>query len=323
MKQYLEGIRFIFENGAHKGDRTGTGTQSYFGTQERYNLKEGFPLVTTKFVDFDKIKAELKWFLEGSTDNNYLNELGTKIWNEWALREEDLDKQYVLSLNERIPDAWGDEQRIVTVENLEYDHSDLGNEFYALEDEVSEHAFLDRLGIPRTKTYRELGRKVGELGPIYGKQWRSWACPDGSTIDQIAEVIHLLKTKPDSRRLLVSAWNPADLPDESISPQDNVLNGKAALPACHTFFQLYSKESPLEEIIDRIFEDDLFEVFDDRLDEMRSHEMIDGWIPVEELGLVKGDGFRHPDYKRKVIEFAIEHKVPVRDLSCQVYIRSC
>jgi thymidylate synthase len=166
MKQYLDLIQDVVDNGTDKGDRTGVGTRSVFGRQLRFDLAEGFPLVTTKKVHLKSIIYELLWFLKGSTDNNWLRERGVSIWNEWALED-------------------------------------------------------------------------GDLGPVYGKQWRSWACPDGSTIDQISELIEMIKTKPDSRRLIVNAWNPADLPDETISPQDNVRQGRAALPPCHTLFQFY------------------------------------------------------------------------------------
>lgn len=166
MKQYLELMRDIVDNGVDKGDRTGTGARSVFGRQMRFNLEKGFPLLTTKKIHTRSVIIELLWFLQGSCDNNWLRERGVTIWDEWALED-------------------------------------------------------------------------GDLGPVYGKQWRSWQCPDGRTIDQISEVIDLIKRKPDSRRLLVNAWNPADLPDEKLSPQDNVRNGKAALPPCHTLFQFY------------------------------------------------------------------------------------
>jgi thymidylate synthase len=166
MKQYLDLMQDVVDSGVDKGDRTGVGTRSVFGRQIRFDLAAGFPLVTTKKIHLKSIIYELIWFLNGSTDNNWLQERGVSIWNGWAL-----------------PD--------------------------------------------------------GDLGPIYGKQWRSWACPDGSTIDQIEELIRMIKTKPDSRRLIVSGWNPADLPDESIGPHENVKQGRAALPPCHTLFQFY------------------------------------------------------------------------------------
>jgi len=172
MKQYLDLMQDIIDNGTDRGDRTGTGTRSVFGRQLRFDLSKGFPLVTTKTVHLKSVIVELLWFLQGRTDVAWLQERGCKIWNEWA----------------------------------------------------DEH---------------------GDLGPVYGKQWRSWACPDGSTIDQIADVVEQIKRRPSSRRLIVSAWNPADLPDESVSPQQNVANGRMALAACHTLFQFYVADGRL------------------------------------------------------------------------------
>jgi len=166
VQQYLELLQEIAFDGTDKGDRTGTGTRSVFGRQLRFDLSQGFPLLTTKKVHLKSVISELLWFLNGDTNNNALEEQGVKIWNAWALED-------------------------------------------------------------------------GDLGPIYGKQWRSWACPDGRSIDQIAELVEMIKTKPNSRRLIVSGWNPADLPDESLSIEENIKRGKAALPPCHTLFQFY------------------------------------------------------------------------------------
>ncbi|KUJ74726.1 thymidylate synthase [Thiomicrospira sp. XS5] len=172
MKQYLELLKHITENGVQKGDRTGTGTRSVFGYQMRFNLQDGFPMVTTKKLHLKSIIYELLWFLKGDTNNTYLKEHGVRIWDEWA------------------------------TEN-------------------------------------------GDLGPIYGKQWVAWEKPNGETINQIAEVIETLKNNPNSRRMLVSAWNPADLPDESMSPQENVQQGRMALATCHAFFQFYVADGKL------------------------------------------------------------------------------
>lgn len=166
MKQYLDLMRHIRDNGVKKEDRTGTGTISVFGHQMRFDLKEGFPLVTTKKCHLKSIIHELLWFLKGETNTQYLTDNGVKIWNEWATPE-------------------------------------------------------------------------GNLGPVYGAQWRSWPSPDGQSIDQFSELIAQIKAKPDSRRHIISAWNPALLPNESKSPQENVLEGKMALPPCHTLFQFY------------------------------------------------------------------------------------
>src|SRR5690606_520560 len=159
MKQYLDLVRHVMDNGTQKGDRTGTGTKSVFGYQMRFDLSEGFPLVTTKKVHLKSIIHELLWFLKGDTNIKYLTDNGVTIWNEWA-----------------------DEN--------------------------------------------------GELGSIYGYQWRSWPAPDGRHIDQIANIINTIKNNPDSRRIIVSAWNVADI-------------DKMALPPCHTLFQFYVSEGKL------------------------------------------------------------------------------
>ncbi len=172
MKQYLQLMRHIRDCGVRKEDRTGTGTISVFGYQMRFDLAQGFPLVTTKKCHIKSIIYELLWFLRGDTNTDYLRRHGVSIWDEWA-------------------------------------------------------------------------DECGDLGPVYGYQWRSWPAPDGTGIDQIRQVLEQLKTRPDSRRLIVSAWNPAQLPDESLSPQQNVAQGKMALAACHTLFQFYVAEGRL------------------------------------------------------------------------------
>ena len=169
MKQYLDLVKHVLENGDFKQDRTGTGTKSVFGYQMRFDLSEGFPMLTTKKLHLKSIIYELLWFLKGDTNIKYLNENGVRIWNEWA-----------------------DEN--------------------------------------------------GDLGPVYGFQWRNW---NGDNIDQITELIDNLKKNPNSRRMLVSAWNPSVLPDTSISFKENVSQGKAALPPCHAFFQFYVNDGKL------------------------------------------------------------------------------
>lgn len=169
MKQYHDLLRHVLENGQAKSDRTGTGTLSVFGYQMRFNLEEGFPLVTTKKIHLKSVIYELLWFLKGDTNIGYLQENGVRIWNEWA-----------------------DEQ--------------------------------------------------GDLGPVYGKQWRNW---NNEGIDQITEVVNTIKNNPDSRRMLVAAWNPSVLPDTAVTFAQNVANGKAALPPCHAFFQFYVADGKL------------------------------------------------------------------------------
>ncbi len=159
MRQYLDLLQHVLDHGVEKSDRTGTGTISLFGAQTRFDLSQGFPLLTTKKLPLRSIIHELLWFLQGGTNISYLNENNVGIWDEWA-------------------------------------------------------------------------DKNGELGPIYGYQWRSWPAPDGRHVDQITQVIDQIRTNPDSRRLLVSAWNVADIP-------------KMALAPCHTLFQFYVSEGRL------------------------------------------------------------------------------
>ncbi|QWD91159.1 thymidylate synthase [Polynucleobacter sp. MWH-Braz-FAM2G] len=159
MRQYHDLMKEVLAKGVQKSDRTGTGTVSVFGHQMRFNLADGFPMVTTKKLHLKSIIYELLWFLKGSTDNNWLKERGVSIWNEWAA-----------------PD--------------------------------------------------------GDLGPIYGYQWRSWPAPNGQHIDQISEVVETIKKNPDSRRIIVSAWNVADIPRMALAP-------------CHAFFQFYVADGKL------------------------------------------------------------------------------
>ena len=159
MKQYHQLMQHVLDHGTHKEDRTGTGTVSVFGYQMRFNLADGFPMLTTKKLHLKSILHELIWFLKGDTNIQYLKENGVSIWNEWA-----------------------DEQ--------------------------------------------------GNLGPVYGSQWRSWPAPDGQSIDQISQVIQQIKNNPDSRRLIVSAWNVGVIP-------------QMALPPCHAFFQFYVADGKL------------------------------------------------------------------------------
>lgn len=172
MKQYLELLDEILKHGEQKGDRTGTGTLSVFARQYRHNLADGFPLLTTKKLHFKSIANELIWFLNGDTNNNWLNENGVRIWDEWALED-------------------------------------------------------------------------GSLGPIYGKQWTAWPTKEGGSINQIDYVVDCLKNNPNSRRILFHGWNVEYLPDEKISPQENVKAGRMALPPCHLLYQFYVANNKL------------------------------------------------------------------------------
>ena len=172
MQQYLDLLRDVIGQGVDRSDRTGVGTRSVFGRQVRFDLRAGFPLLTTKRIHLRSVIGELLWFLSGSTDNRQLNANGVHIWDEWASAD-------------------------------------------------------------------------GQLGPIYGAQWRSWPTPDNRQLDQLAQLIDSIRTQPHSRRLVVSAWNPALLPREDLSPQANAAAGYMALAPCHCLFQLYVQENTL------------------------------------------------------------------------------
>jgi len=176
MQQYLNLLRDIRDNGVDRGDRTGTGTRSVFGRQLRFDLAEGFPILTTKKVHFKSVVNELIWFLNGDTSTQWLRENGVSIWDEWAT-------------------------------------------------------------------------EAGELGPLYGAQWVNWPTRDGGSINQIDYVIDCLRHRPESRRILFHAWNVEYLPDETMSPQENVEAGRMALPPCHLLYQFYVANGKLSAML--------------------------------------------------------------------------
>lgn len=206
---YLDLGRKILKEGHFKGDRTGTGTKSIFGYQMRFDLSEGFPLLTTKRVPFGLIKSELLWFLKGDTNIRYLLEHNNHIWDEWAF------ERYIKSADYQGPDM-----------------TDFGHRVLKDEDFKAAYEEQHKLFCEKILSDQEFADKYGELGNIYGAQWRHWETKDGSFIDQLQNVIDMIKTSPDSRRLIVSAWNPEDVPT-------------MALPPCHTMFQFYVNDGKL------------------------------------------------------------------------------
>lgn len=176
MRAYLDLLKDIRDNGASRGDRTGTGTRSVFGRQLRFDLRAGFPLLTTKKVHFKSVVNELIWFLKGDTNTAWLRENGVSIWDEWAT-------------------------------------------------------------------------EAGDLGPLYGAQWRRWPTRDGGSVDQLAYVLDCLRNRPESRRILFHGWNVEYLPDETLSPQENVQAGRMALPPCHLLYQFYVQDGCLSALL--------------------------------------------------------------------------
>lgn len=206
---YLKLCQFILDEGNAKGDRTGTGTWSTFGYQMRFNLQQGFPLLTTKRTAFRLIATELLWFLKGDTNVKTLIAQNNHIWDEWAFEK------------------W--------VKSDEYTGPDMTNfGIRATTDEAFNVQYQEQMTIfqKRIVEDEQFAQAYGDLGPVYGKQWRSWPAEDGGTIDQVKNVIESIKSNPNSRRHIVSAWNPAEVDD-------------MALPPCHTLFQFYVADGKL------------------------------------------------------------------------------
>ncbi|KKU82012.1 MAG: Thymidylate synthase [Parcubacteria group bacterium GW2011_GWA1_47_8] len=200
MKQYHDLLRHITENGATKTDRTGTGTKSVFGYQMRFDLQKGFPLVTTKKVPMRLIISELLWFLAGDTNIKDLVDNDNHIWDEWPY------KAYLKKQGNPVPKTDTEEWKLGLAE------------------------FIGKI-----KNDANFAKEYGELGPVYGYQWRSWPTSNGGHIDQVAQVVEQIKKNPDSRRLIVSAWNVADIEEMA----------KSGIPPCHAFFQFYVADGKL------------------------------------------------------------------------------
>ena len=207
--EYLHMCQHVLDKGTKKEDRTGTGTYSIFGYQMRFDLSQGFPLLTTKRIPFRLIVSELLWFIKGDTNIRYLLQHNNNIWNEWAFKK------------------W--------VESSEYSGPDMANfGLRSQQDEAFRLQYEEQLELFKAKilTDDEFSQKYGHLGDVYGKQWRAWKTSTDETIDQLKDVIEMIKANPDSRRLIVSAWSPEDVPT-------------MALPPCHTLFQFYVADGKL------------------------------------------------------------------------------
>lgn len=235
MKQYKKLLQDVLSNGAYRESRTGVSTYSVFGRTLRFDLTDGFPVVTIKRVSLKSVFAELLWFLKGSTNARELNAMGATIWDEWAIPMAITQKQTLSNY-----------QRAMELANKEgLSIQDAVNKLGGMGSDDKGHAYLDEIGIPREKEVTIV--KEGELGAIYGAQWRGWATSQNQRIDQIKQLIQNLIDRPYSRRHIVSAWNVEDLPNESESPHQNVINGRMALAPCHYAFQMYVRDMNLEQ----------------------------------------------------------------------------
>lgn len=328
MRQFLDLVRLIHTTGNFKADRTGTGTYSIFGHQMRFDLSEGFPLVTAKHTHLKSIIHELLWFLQGETNIRYLKANGVRIWDEWV--KEGTAEYIDLSLEERWSiynkdlDAWQEYiNREATNNELMGLYPNVARHLRIGTDD-EQHAILDthRIGAWKHSVDENKGAPIprqrliaGELGPVYGSQWRSWpGLPefirwadmtnednvaiireeeDGAVvqhrIDQIKNLIEMIKRNPDSRRMIVSAWNPAEV--------DNM-----ALPPCHTMFQFYSNFLSMDELEDVIGK---------------------AGKKSEYLASTRGKDLETDDeFYDHALLFCQEHDLPRRKLSCQLYQRS-
>lgn len=322
MQQYLDLLRAGL-NGTFKGDRTGTGTMSIFGYQMRFNLNDGFPLVTTKRLYLRAIIHELLWFLKGDTNNESLRAVDVGIWNEWAEPED----VFVSGIkpDDEVADEWRDiyQKQFGAEEGWqlsmpdEIDYIRLGNEsvvdykgvkHYVRQKPYSTETldWANRKGIDLTKSIQT--KLKGDLGPIYGKQWRSWEGSNGKTFDQIAWVIEELKRNPDSRRLVVSAWNVEDL-------------DKMALNPCHTMFQFYALPMSLDDRFRHASNSE--NLTNDQFEEIKA-----AWKEYDRAGEVfRKDSAAESQTvleakKQAVVDALDRHGVPSRRLSCQLYQRS-
>ena len=315
MQNYLDTLDYILKSGRSKSDRTGTGTISSVGLQMRFNLNEGFPLVTTKKCHLPAIIHELIWFLKGETNIQYLKDHNVKIWNEWAVPE-DVYREVPMENHERVTYALL--EKLTPLSRPEF-----CKELNQMSVEKG-HEYLTELGVPTTT--QVLVMRAGEVGPMYGSQWVRWVDSYGrAPINQIMNAQNTLLNNPDSRRIVVSAWNPSDLPDESISPVENVVAGNAALASCHAFFQLLPEPLSMVEIMDLASATseeawrDLDFVWDSCISENPPKDELDAglWHRPDPLF-----GWERKDFEVTFEATAKELGLPLYRLSLQVYIRS-
>lgn len=320
MQQYHAMLERVLKNGRVKSDRTGTGTISVFGYQMRLDLAKGFPLVTTKKIFTKAMIHELLWFLKGSTNNEDLNAVGVTIWDEWV-RGKATYKDVELTREEQIQAyaRW----RTISREEAETELEQADREFNAVAGEAkcelytsgyksgTERIFAicheayekGRASMPLLMTKRVIDKPAGDLGPIYGKQWRSWEGPNGVAYDQIQMAIDQLKSNPDSRRNLVSAWNVADLTEMALMP-------------CHTMFQFYADELTLAERVDMYVKTRFPKGIDEEL------RPADHLLSFNAKYLAEKNDVTRQEILEMMNVIFEARKTPTHRLSCQLYQRS-
>jgi len=306
MNNYLQLLEHVLNNGRAKSDRTGTGTLSVFGPQLEFDLSEGFPLVTTKKVHLKSIIHELLWFLRGSTNATELQDVGVRIWNEWAQPEDVYCRQkrsgYEIKLAwaklKQITVADADEKIKLLTAQFRADHPEL--ELQCIEEMIRDQ--IIREGVSEYKEVLEKAK--GDLGPVYGKQWRAWPTPSGN-IDQIANVIERLKTNPDCRRLIVSAWNVGQLDQMALMP-------------CHNFFQFHTEELTVRERLEHAWATAAKEKrMDARLDRLYDEYLVTFRDSADGV-----DGVAQGSLINEVNAYLDQIKTPKRILNCKFNMRS-
>lgn len=304
MKQYLDFLAAIKAKQSVRQDRTGTGTMAIFGHQMRFNLKEGFPLVTSKKVFVRGLIEELLWIIRGSTNNQELVDKNVHIWDSWAIPEDITQETYKqgFELALELAQVLNKPQNEVVQMLMQADR-DANIQSHNPEDPEPKGAMkiIKDNGLSLKKTV--VLTKKGALGPIYGEQWRRWTPTyTGQPIDQLKEAIETLKSNPKSRRIIVSAWNPATLPDEAKSPQQNVQEGRMALAPCHCLFQFDAEPYTEQEFITSL--------------------QIKGLTQAaDELQAIIAQNGNRDDVLAKMYEIKHEHNVAVYRLSSQLYQR--
>lgn len=322
MQSYLNTLEQIVNHGALKQGRNGP-TRAIFGTSTRYDLREGFPLLTTKKINFKNIVEELVWFISGDTNNETLRERGVNIWNKWAMpvdksRRRFVDKKdwetwFYRNMHYQLSESLV-KYNFASNDATEQEKQELSKEIEAYQKALSvrlelgpEQAWqsLKDDGILKNNEahWSEQTPAVGELGPVYGKMWRFWPDGNGGYIDQLANAITLLKERPDSRRIYVTAWNPALTPDEGKSHVDNIIAGKQVLPPCHLGFQFYSHVMTLAE----------------RLKHANQSFLVGDTIVDPDFDFSQKDD---PAFIEQVMMVLDAKEVPTRWLSCRLDQRS-
>lgn len=309
MKQLLDIFRTVKAENSSRIDRTGVGTMASFGHEARFDLKKGYPLTTVRQIFTRGMIEETLWILSGSTDNSVLFDKNVHIWDSWALPEDiytDVKRtppELVAALAEKLGKDIQETIQLLMNADKEYAEFLIANPDHidSPDSNTGGYAILVSNGISPTKKVKVASK--GSLGPVYGAQWRAWKCTDGRVVDQIADLIENLKLRPYSRRHVVSAWNPEDLPDETKTPHQNVVDGRQCLASCHCLFQFFVKSLTEQEFLDSL--------------------TAKGFIStVQQIVDARDSGATRPEIAEMINHLSEALSVPSKKLSCKLTQRS-